>query len=122
MQHFIITCLLICCITSFSYQYISRISSYHHRNSLVSQFAKGFVKQESDSSSPNFQFHQYPLNSPCLCGSNSSYESCCRPFHEMKETPKDIVSAARARYTAFALGIPSYVIKTTHPRQKVPMI
>ncbi|HEX2582783.1 MAG TPA: peptide deformylase, partial [Chlamydiales bacterium] len=51
---------------------------------------------------------------PCLCRSGKDYEACCRPFHGGKN-PDTALQLMRSRYTAYALGLPDYIIKTTHP-------
>lgn len=50
----------------------------------------------------------------CLCGSGKGYGECCQPFHKGKE-PKSAVELMRSRYSAYALGLGEYIIKTTHP-------
>ena len=50
----------------------------------------------------------------CPCGSQQNYLLCCAPFHKGK-----IVSNAtqllRARFSAYALNLPRFIIETTHP-------
>lgn len=50
----------------------------------------------------------------CACGSTLYYAQCCAPFHQGKlaGTAEQLV---RARFSAYALNIPSYIIATTHP-------
>lgn len=50
----------------------------------------------------------------CPCYSGKLYEACCRPFHQGKSAP-DALLLMRARYAAYALNLPDYIIETTHP-------
>ncbi len=50
----------------------------------------------------------------CPCGSEKSYCDCCEPFHLGKGVPATI-QHVRARFSAYALNKPSYIIATTHP-------
>src|ERR1700722_16152055 len=52
---------------------------------------------------------------PCPCHSGKPYGQCCKPFHDKKEFPKDALLLMRSRYAAYALGLSSYIIETTHP-------
>lgn len=53
-------------------------------------------------------------NSPCVCGSGNPYGDCCRRFHQ-GELPSNALLLMRSRYAAYALNLPDYIIKTTHP-------
>lgn len=50
----------------------------------------------------------------CPCGSGQSYLHCCAPFHEGVE-PESALHVMKARYSAYVLNLPDYIIKTTHP-------
>jgi peptide deformylase len=50
----------------------------------------------------------------CPCGTGKPYEECCKPFHQGK-VPEHAVELMRSRFAAFALGLPEYIISTTHP-------
>lgn len=50
----------------------------------------------------------------CPCGSRKLYEVCCAPFHLRKSLPKTALELMRARFAAYALNIPEYIIYTTH--------
>ena len=50
----------------------------------------------------------------CPCGTGKTYEACCEPFHQGK-VPERALELMRSRYTAYALGLPAYIISTTHP-------
>lgn len=53
-------------------------------------------------------------NDACPCQSGRSYNACCRPYHqgEAAPTPEALM---RSRYSAFALGLPDYLLQTWHP-------
>lgn len=50
----------------------------------------------------------------CPCHSGKSYESCCASFHRGKE-PSSALELMRSRYSAYALSLVDYILKTTHP-------
>ncbi len=50
----------------------------------------------------------------CPCKSGKTYSDCCQPFHE-GALPEHAVQLMRSRYSAYALGLLDYIIKTTHP-------
>jgi len=50
----------------------------------------------------------------CPCFSGKTYEACCKSFHEGK-SPKTALELMRSRFSAYALKLPDYIIKTTHP-------
>jgi len=52
---------------------------------------------------------------PCPCGTGKAYEACCKPFHQ-GELPDSALKLMRSRYSAYALGLPAYIIFTTHPQ------
>lgn len=51
---------------------------------------------------------------PCPCCSGKTYEQCCLPFHQ-GEQPKSALELMRARYSAYVLNLPDYLMDTTHP-------
>lgn len=53
----------------------------------------------------------------CPCGSWEKYERCCEPLHQ-GEAPASALALMRSRYSAYALGLVDYLIKTTHPKHK----
>lgn len=53
-----------------------------------------------------------PPDPPCPCGSGRSYGGCCRRYHAGAE-PAAPLGLLRARYTAYALGLPAYIMRTT---------
>ncbi len=50
----------------------------------------------------------------CPCGSKQEYNDCCKPLHD-GALPKNAHALMRARYSAYVLDLPDYVIATTHP-------
>ncbi len=50
----------------------------------------------------------------CPCTSGKCYIYCCQPFHK-GVLPKSPGELMRSRYSAYALGLSDYIIKTTHP-------
>lgn len=53
----------------------------------------------------------------CPCESGKPYRTCCEPFHQ-GELPPTAEQLMRSRYTAFALGNPSYLLDSWHPRTR----
>ena len=52
-------------------------------------------------------------NAPCPCGSKNKYKKCCQPYHKGAKA-KTALLLMRSRYSAYAVGNSSYIIKTTH--------
>lgn len=57
---------------------------------------------------------EYDQTMPCPCQSGKQYEMCCRSFHLGKE-PDTALQLMRSRFAAYALNMPDYIIRTTHP-------
>ncbi len=53
--------------------------------------------------------------SNCPCGSGASYATCCKPFHDGLPAG-NALQLMRSRYSAYALNLIDYIIKTTHPK------
>lgn len=51
----------------------------------------------------------------CPCHSRKFYDLCCKPLHNGVLPAANAVSLMRSRYSAYARGLASYIIKTTHP-------
>lgn len=51
---------------------------------------------------------------PCPCRSGKQYGECCQPFHLGKK-PNTALQLMRSRFAAYALCMPDYIIRTTHP-------
>jgi SEC-C motif-containing protein len=53
-------------------------------------------------------------NIPCPCQSGLKYKKCCQKYHK-GALPATALDLMRSRYSAYALGMADYIIKTTHP-------
>lgn len=53
-------------------------------------------------------------NIPCPCGSKKKYKKCCGIYHKGAFAP-NALALMKSRYSAFAVGDSSYIMKTTHP-------
>jgi SEC-C motif domain protein len=53
-------------------------------------------------------------NSPCPCHSGDKYKKCCQPYHK-GILPSNALKLMRSRYSAYALGLSDYILRTTHP-------
>lgn len=51
----------------------------------------------------------------CPCQSELDYADCCEPFHLGHKMPKSAEQLMRARYSAFVVTLPDYIVETTHP-------
>lgn len=51
---------------------------------------------------------------PCPCGTGNAYHVCCKPYHQ-GQLPESALKLMRSRYSAYAIGLPAYIISTTHP-------
>lgn len=59
-----------------------------------------------------------PLQQPCPCGSDATYDACCGRLHRgaaQATTPAELM---RSRYAAYAVGATDYVFRTWHPRTR----
>ena len=54
-----------------------------------------------------------PSASACPCGSQRIYADCCGPLHDGAPAP-DAAALMRSRYSAYVLGIESYLLATWH--------
>lgn len=59
-------------------------------------------------------FMKISANAPCPCHSGKKYKQCCQPYHK-GIVPATAVLLMRTRYSAYALGLADYIMKTTHP-------
>lgn len=50
----------------------------------------------------------------CPCCSGKEYLQCCKPLHQGGEAT-DPLGLMRSRFSAYALNLPDYIIRTTHP-------
>lgn len=51
----------------------------------------------------------------CPCHSSKKYDECCAPYHRGMAAPTAL-ALMRSRYSAYALKLVEYVVKTTHPK------
>lgn len=54
----------------------------------------------------------------CYCGSEKSFENCCKPFIEGIQFPKTPEQLMRSRYSAYAIQNANYLMATTHVSQR----
>ena len=54
----------------------------------------------------------------CYCGSDKSFEKCCKPFIEGIQFPKTPEQLMRSRYSAYVLQNANYLMATTHVSQR----
>jgi SEC-C motif domain protein len=50
----------------------------------------------------------------CPCESGKHYQACCEPYHQGQLAP-NAEALMRSRYTAYALGLETYLLATWHP-------
>jgi SEC-C motif-containing protein len=55
--------------------------------------------------------------SPCPCGSGRPYAACCGRCHAGEAAP-DAEALMRSRYSAYALGLPDYLLATWAPQTR----
>lgn len=58
----------------------------------------------------------------CPCKSRLSYSECCLPFHTGKAHPTTAEQLMRARYSAYFFRLIDFLVDTTHPDQKTPLL
>ena len=51
---------------------------------------------------------------PCPCLSGLPYDECCERFHQGGSAPT-AERLMRSRYSAYARGLPDYLLRTWHP-------
>ena len=54
------------------------------------------------------------MSNLCPCCSSKKYHDCCQPLHE-GVFPENALALMRSRYSAYALCLPDYIMRTTHP-------
>jgi SEC-C motif-containing protein len=60
--------------------------------------------------------------SPCPCGSGLDYAGCCGRLHAGSATAATAEQLMRARYSAFAVGDPAYLLATWHSTTRPPTV
>jgi SEC-C motif-containing protein len=51
----------------------------------------------------------------CYCGSERSYEECCKPYHDGTARPETAEALMRSRYSAYVVQNIDYVLATHDP-------
>jgi len=51
----------------------------------------------------------------CPCHSKKPYHLCCEPYHKGEKSAETPLALMRSRYSAYALDLPNYIVRTTHP-------
>lgn len=54
----------------------------------------------------------------CPCGSNKSYENCCKQYISGNKKPKTAEILMRSRYSAYVFQEIDYIINTTNPNNR----
>ena len=54
------------------------------------------------------------LETPCPCGTQKDFGSCCKPYLEKGQLPPTAEALMRSRYSAFALGNGAYLMESWH--------
>lgn len=54
------------------------------------------------------------MKNPCPCYSGKAYAACCQPLHDGQAAP-DAERLMRARYSAYALKLPDYILQSWQP-------
>lgn len=52
---------------------------------------------------------------PCPCGSGRIYAECCQPCHKQHKAARSAVMLMRARYSAYVLHLPDFLLASWHP-------
>ena len=59
---------------------------------------------------------------PCPCNAVAAYETCCQPLHEDHVQAASAEALMRSRYSAYALGLRDYLLRTWHPDTRPPSL
>ncbi len=59
---------------------------------------------------------------PCPCGSGKRYLECCELYISGKRHAPTAEALMRSRYTAYTLLDQAYLLKTWHPRSRMPIL
>jgi SEC-C motif-containing protein len=57
----------------------------------------------------------------CPCESGLSYDECCGPLHA-GQAAATAEAMMRSRYTAYVMKNVDYIVATTHPKMKPPVV
>ena len=105
--------------TSSSYQYQCKHHHHHHRvqhqhhhhHQSSFQLLAGFGNKISSSSSSSSN----SIVDDCPCLSGLKYKECCGSLHDKTSTTTSPSKVIMARYTAYKLDNPNYIIESTSP-------
>ena len=79
--------------------------------------SKGFGSPDK-AIKPKSEREWVPPPTPCACLSGKAYKNCCEPVHTGAKNASTPELALRSRFSAFALGLESFVSGSTHPECK----
>lgn len=132
--------LALCLIASIRSFYVLK-TSVNLSKKWILRMGRGFGSSNSKKEEATLavQLNEIDNDSNCVCGSKESYGNCCGRFHKvlpskldssvnsssidtsssnvLEHPTPDLI--ARARYSAFCLGISDYLIDTAHHTNKV---
>jgi SEC-C motif-containing protein len=79
--------------------------------------AAGFNRKPPPADSLESRKIDIKSSDQCVCGSNKSYANCCESHHTgvIPPTPEKTL---RGRYSAYVLGVPEFIVRTSHPQSK----
>jgi hypothetical protein len=122
-------CLLLTDICSLAFHLVSYIRTQESRGSTL-LFSRGFgtTPISKVDSIPGRKLYRYGeddrilkipnVDESCVCCSGLTYGQCCGILHETTKSIYEPAQLVRARYAAYALGLPDFLIHTTHPLYK----
>ncbi len=58
----------------------------------------------------------------CPCGTGRTYDACCLRFHRDPGSAETAEELMRSRYSAFAKGRATYLLRTWHPATRPPAL
>ena len=58
------------------------------------------------------------FSTPCACGSGTLYSDCCRPYHKLEKGCESPEICLRARYSAYAFRLVSFIMASTDTTSK----
>ncbi|NII40804.1 SEC-C motif-containing protein [Curtobacterium flaccumfaciens] len=61
------------------------------------------------------------ISDRCPCLSGNPYDECCGPLHAGAPAPT-AERLMRSRFSAFALGLPEYLLRSWHPSTRPAML
>jgi SEC-C motif domain protein len=58
------------------------------------------------------------MNKPCFCGSDDTFEQCCKPIIDCTQPAPTAQALMRSRYSAYVIVASQYLIDSTHISQR----